>query len=157
LTNITISLIINVPVNELAAVRVTVRVAVDPLTAFDVFTTEIEQWYRKGAAVLTQAPRGSTLRFEPGVGGRLLEVRDDGAPPLVRGHVTVWERGARLLFVDRREAEVEVWFHGFDEGTRVVLEHRGLDRLPPDAAIKASKYSWRKLVDYFAQHMEEAR
>jgi Activator of Hsp90 ATPase homolog 1-like protein len=136
---------------------VTVRVAVDPLTAFDVFTTEIDQWYRKGAAVLAEATRGSTLRFEPGVGGRLLEVRDDGRPPVMRGHITVWEPGARLLFVDRREAEVEVWFQAFDAGTRVVLEHRGLDKLPPDAAIKASKYSWRKLVDFFATYMEDPR
>lgn len=142
---------------DLAAVRVTVRVAVDPATAFEVFTSEIDDWYRKGATVLTRAARGSTLRFEPGVGGRLLEIRDDGAPPVTRGHITVWEPGARLLFVDRREAEVEIWFHAFDEGTRVVLEHRGLDKLPPDAAIKASKYSWRKLADYFADHMEEAR
>jgi len=148
---------INPIVSDLAAVRVTVRVAVDPATAFDVFTTEIDEWYRKGATVLTQAPRGSTLRFEPGVGGRLLEVRDDGSPPRVRGHITVWEPGARLLFVDRRDAEVEIWFHGFEAGTRVVLEHRGLDKLPPDAAYKASKYSWRKLVDYFAEHMEETR
>ena len=133
------------------------RVAVDPATAFDVFTTEIDEWYRKGAAVLTQARRGTTLRFEPGVGGRLLEVRDDGAPPVTRGRILAWEPGARLLFVDRRDAEVEIWFHPFDEGTRVVLEHRGLDKLPPDAAIRASKYSWRKLVDFFAQHMEGSR
>lgn len=133
------------------------RVAVDPVTAFDVFTTEIEEWYRKGATVLTQAARGSTLRFEPGVGGRLLEVRDDGSLPITRGQITIWEPGRHLLFVDRRDAEVEIWFHAFDEGTRVVLEHRGLDKLPPDAAIKASKYSWRKLVDYFAEHMEESR
>lgn len=141
--------------NDLAAVRVTVRVGVDPDTAFDVFTAEIDQWYRKGAAVLTQAPRGSTLRFEPGVGGRLLEVRDDGRPPVARGHITVWEPGSRLLFVDRRDAEVEIWFYPFDDGTRVVLEHRGLDRLPPDSAIRASKYSWRKLADYFEMHMKE--
>ena len=143
--------------SDLAAVRVTVRVAVDPLTAFDVFTTEIEQWYRKGAAVFTRAPRGSTLRFEPGVGGRLLEVRDDGRAPVERGRITIWEPGQRLLFVDRREAEVEIWFNPFERGTRVVLEHRGLDKLPPDAAAAASKYSWRKLADFFAQHMEDPR
>jgi hypothetical protein len=157
LTNITPSLIINEVVTDLAAVRVTVRVAVDPATAFDVFTTEIDEWYRKGATVLTRAPRGSTLRFEPCVGGRLLEVRDDGRPPVERGRITIWEPGQRLLFVDRREAEVEIWFNPFERGTRVVLEHRGLDKLPPDAALKASQYSWRKLVDYFEQHMEDRR
>lgn len=133
------------------------RVAVDPLTAFDVFTTEIDQWYRKGAAVLTRAPRGSTLRFEPGVGGRLLEVRDDGREPVERGRITIWEPGQRLLFVDRREAEVEIWFNPFEHGTRVVLEHRGLDKLPPDAAVAASKYSWRKLADFFSTYMEDSR
>ncbi len=133
----------------------TVRVAVDPATAFDVFTNDIDQWYRKGATVLTRAARSSTLRFEPGVGGHLLEVPDDGRPPRIRGHIAVWEPGSRLLFVDRRDAEVEIWFQPFDEGTRVVLEHRGLDKLPPDAAVAASKYSWRKLVEFFEAHMKE--
>jgi len=141
--------------SQLAAVRVTVRVAVDPDTAFDVFTTEIDQWYRKGATVLTRAPRGSTLHFEPGVGGRLLEIHDDGRPPRTRGRITVWEPGARLLFVDRRDAEIEIWFRPFELGTQVVLEHRGLDRLPPDAAVAASKYSWRKLAEFFETHMNE--
>jgi hypothetical protein len=146
---------INRQVNDLAAVRVTVKVAVGPEAAFEVFTTEIDQWYRRGAAVLTRASRTSTLRFEPGVGGRLLEIPDDGRPPVPRGRITVWEPGSRLLFVDRRDAEVEIWFHGFEHGTRVVLEHRGLDRLPPDAAIAASKYSWRKLAEFFEAHMKE--
>ena len=141
--------------SQLAAVRVTVRVAVDPDTAFDVFTTEIDQWYRKGATVLTRASRSSTLQFEPGVGGRLLEVHDDGRPPRIRGRITVWEPGARLLFVDRRDAEVEIWFRPFELGTQVVLEHRGLDQLPPDAAVAASKYSWRKLAEFFEAHMNE--
>ena len=141
--------------SQLGAVRVTVRVAVDPDAAFDVFTNEIDEWYRRGAAVLTRASRTSTLRFEPGVGGRLLEVPDDGRPPIARGRITVWEPGSRLLFVDRRDAEVEIWFHGFEHGTRVVLEHRGLDKLPPDAAVAASKYSWRKLAEFFEAHMKE--
>ena len=140
---------------QLGAVRVTVRVAVGPDAAFDVFTNEIDQWYRKGAAVLTRASRTSTLRFEPGVGGRLLEIPDDGRPPIPRGQITVWEPGRRLLFVDRRDAEVEIWFRGFDKGTRVVLEHRGLDKMPPDAAVAASKYSWRKLAEFFEAHMNE--
>ena len=38
---------------------------------------------------------------------------------------------------------------------QVVLEHRGLDQLPPDAAVAASKYSWRKLAEFFEAHMNE--
>jgi hypothetical protein len=154
-----------------ASVRVTVTVAVDPATAFDVFTGEIEQWYRRGVASMggPAADPGRTLRFEPGVGGRLLEV-DPGDPahePVERARVTVWEPGRRLVFVDRRDTEVEVVFAGeADPGarpdadgpvTRVVLEHRGLDRVPPEVAARLAKYGWRRLAEWFEQHQQIRR
>jgi hypothetical protein len=142
--------------SELAAVRVTVTVAVDPDTAFDVFTGEIDQWYRRGVANLPRSRRNTAMHFEPGVGGRLVEVRDGGGE-IERARVTVWERGKRLVFVDRRDTEVEVWFEAIDDETRVVLEHRGLDRLDPDVAAEIAKYGWRRLTDWFETHVKERR
>lgn len=155
-----------------ASVRVTVTVAVDPATAFEVFTGEIERWYRRGVASMggPAADPGRTLRFEPGVGGRLLEV-DPGDPahePVERARVTVWEPGRRLVFVDRRDTEVEVVFTGDhdadadgadDDGavTRVVLEHRGLDRVPPEVAARLAKHGWRRLAEWFEQHQQIRR
>jgi hypothetical protein len=143
--------------SDLAAVRVTVTVAVDPDTAFDVFTGEIDAWYRRGVATMPRSRRNSTLHFEPGVGGRLVERRDGGGGEIERARVTVWERGKRLIFVDQKDTEVDVWFESTDDGTRVVLEHRGLDRLDPSVAADIAKYGWRRLADWFETHVKEQR
>ena len=119
------------PSTDVASVRVTVTVAVSPVEAFEVFTDEFDQWYRAGAATLGR--RGgpdSTMRFEQGIGGRLLECWP-GQEPAERARITVWEPGARLVFVDQHDTEVDVRFVAVADGTRMVLEHRGLDRLPP--------------------------
>jgi hypothetical protein len=137
----------------MASVRVSVIVAVGPAVAFEVFTQEIGEWYRKGVAQLPtdRAPSG-TLRFDGGVGGRLVEEQPSGQC-VERATITVWDVGERLVFVDQRSTEVEVWFRPVDRGTRVVLEHRGLDRLPPDVASSAAKHGWRRLAGWFEQHM----
>ena len=55
-----------------------------------------------------RATRAENVRFEPGVGGRLVEVHDAATGEgRTMGDVTVWEPGARLVFVDRRGTEVD--------------------------------------------------
>lgn len=126
-------------------VRVSTLVAVDPETAFDVFTGEIGLWWRKGKDLGTgRKPRRGVMRFEPGVGGRLLEVYDErGGEQFEIGRVRVWEPGSRLVlqwrqgnFEPDQETEVEVRFQPEAEGTRVTLEHRGLASLPPDHSAR---------------------
>jgi len=122
------------------SVRVTTTVAVDPATAFAVFTEEVDLWWRRGPRYRFRAGREGTLVFEPGVGGRLVEVY--GGPPgdeYEVGKVRVWEPGRRLVFVWRgndfaagEETEVEVRFERAAAGTRVVLEHRGWEALRAD-------------------------
>ena len=152
-----------------AAVRATVTVGVDPGTAFSVFTEEIDRWYRRGLATMGGhlPARPATLRFEPGVGGRLLETGGEDPQERERGRVTVWEPGERLVFVDGRGTEVDVTFEAIpDDGTdpagdgtgdrtRVVLEHRGLDQVPPEVAARLAKYGWRRLAPWFEWHMQE--
>ncbi len=137
-----------------ALVRVSVEVDLDPATAFKVFTDEIDAWYLKNRYTLYDHRRTVAVRFEPGVGGRLIDVYDpatgDGRE---MGRVTAWEPGRRLVFVDQRDTEVEVTFEPVDDAvTRVTLEHRGLDRLPDDEAERHARYGWRVLVPWYEAH-----
>lgn len=73
-----------------------VEVAVDPDTAFAAFTEELDLWWVRGPINYHAAGRALAMRCEPGVGGRLLEVYEDGALEL--GRITVWEPGKRLAW-----------------------------------------------------------
>lgn len=76
-----------------------VEVAVDPATAFAVFTSELDLWWVRGPINHHAAGRVLALRCEPGVGGRLLEVYDDAAgDALELARITVWEPGQRLAW-----------------------------------------------------------
>lgn len=120
--------------------RVTTVVAVDPATAFALFTEDVDAWWRRGPRHRFRPGRDGVLRFEPGVGGRLVEVYDEAAGDLYEvGEVRVWEPGRRLAFAWRgtafapgEETIVEVHFERVAAGTRVTLEHRGWDALRPD-------------------------
>jgi hypothetical protein len=111
-------------------------------------------WYRP---TIPGAPArgGGQLSFDA-VGRRVLRVTEDGEETEV-GHITVWEPPHRLVFVDWRETEVEIVFELFDEQTRVTLEHRGLDRLPPDEAASVTQYGWRRLAFQFEAHFKQQR
>ena len=54
-------------------VTATVEVAVDPATAFAIFTEEIGRWWRPGPINWNNSERATGIRIEPGVGGRWLE------------------------------------------------------------------------------------
>ena len=139
-----------------AAVRSTVTVPLAPAEAFEVFTGEIDAWYRRGASALHAAGPAATLHIEPGLGGRLLEVpADRSAEPRERGRITAWEPAARLVFVDHRDTEVEVRCDAIDGGTRVTLEHRGLDRLPDEVAARLARYGWQRLAGWFESFVHE--
>ena len=141
-----------------ASVTASVEVAVDPATAFEVFTEDIDAWYKRGPHSFKD-PKAVGVRFEPGVGGRLLEVHDAATGEGIEwGRVLVWEPGARLVFSDLLSSappapatEVEVRFVPVASGTRVTLEHRGLDRLPPDVAAQKRKYGWITLLGWFEE------
>jgi uncharacterized protein YndB with AHSA1/START domain len=144
------------------SVTVSVEVAVDPATAFDVFTAEIDAWYRRGPHSWKHPERAVGIRIEPGVGGRLLEVHDEATGEGFKtGRILVWEPGVRLVFADLVSSappdltEVEVRFDPTPEGTRVTLEHRGLDRLPADAAAAKRKYGWITLLRWFGEFMDK--
>jgi uncharacterized glyoxalase superfamily protein PhnB len=98
-----------------------VEVPTDPLSAFTAFTAEIDSWWVRGPINFFDSARAVAMQIEPGVGGRVLEVYDEGrGDALELGRITVWEPGAQLTFrslVD--DTEVDVRFEAVADGTRV--------------------------------------
>jgi len=143
-------------VTHTASVRVSVVVDLDPAQAFAVFTQEIGSWYRPGPHSYADPARAVGMRFEPGVGGRLVEVYDprsgDGRTV---AEVTAWEEGRRLVLVDSYQTEIEVTFQAEGGSTRVVLEHRGLERLRPDLADRHGRFGGRLLLAWFGEYLRQ--
>lgn len=118
--------------------RVTTLVRVEPAEAFDVFTREIDTWWKRGPRYRVG---GGTLRFEGGRGGRLVESRSEGEFEI--GRILVWEPPARLVFEWRARdfapgeaTEVDVRFEKAEGGTRVVLENRGWEKIPAGHPVR---------------------
>ena len=141
-------------------VTATVEVTVDPPTAFAIFTEEIGQWWRPGPINWNDNRRALSIRIEPGVGGRWLEVYDAvTGEGFECGRIIVWEPGARLVFLykDAGHAidgtEVEIRFEPVEGGTRVTLEHRGWDALPPDIAAprrNLKRSGWANILLWYS-------
>jgi hypothetical protein len=134
------------------SVAATVDVPVPPDEAFGVFTEEIGAWYVVNEH--TAPERTRTVRLEPGVGGRLLAERDDDTG-VELGRVVAWEPGVQLTFTDREGTEVQVTFTAHRGGTRVVLEHRGLERVAPERRTQAGRLGWRLLAGWYQAHLRE--
>ena len=142
-------------------VTATIEVAVDPATAFAIFTEEIGQWWRPGPINWYDPSRAVGTRFEPGVGGRWLEVYDDAAGDVLEiGRVLVWEPGARLVLLYRDGGheldgtEVEVRFEPIEGGTRVMLEHRGWEKLRAEIAARKreiKRWGWAGILGWFSE------
>ena len=115
--------------------RVTTFVAVAPDTAFEVFTQEVDLWWRRGPRF--RAHQASELSFENDAHGRRLVERTPDEVFEI-GRVLAWEPGKRLMlsyrqrnFTAEESTELEVRFEAHGNGTRVVLEHRGWEALRP--------------------------
>jgi uncharacterized protein YndB with AHSA1/START domain len=155
--------------------RVSVLVAVPPEIAFEVFTEEIDQWWRTGLRYRI-GKRRSVIRIEPGVGGRLFETFETASGTRVfdTGRVTVWEPPTRLVFECRaanfaatEKTEVEVSFEPSASGTLVTVTHRGWSRIRPDhparhghdvpAFLRMMGLWWGDLAAAMREHALERR
>jgi len=124
--------------------RVSVFVAVAPEDAFEVFTKEIDLWWRHGPAFRIAGRRRGQLHFEGGLGGRIFEsfvasAASAATRTIEVGRVTAWEPPSRLEFEWRgvnfkphESTTVEVLFDARRGGTLVTVEHRGWCTLPAD-------------------------
>jgi len=118
-------------------VRVSVDVGAPVEKAWTVYTEQYGTWYPKEHHL--GAVPAETVVIEPWVGGRWYEKQADGGEP-EWGRVLAWEPPGRLVLSwaiggdwqpdpdPTHHSEIEVSFTATDGGTRVVLEHRHLQR-----------------------------
>ena len=125
-----------------------VVVAVDRARAFEAFTTEINNWWKKDSPFWMDKDRRLGLRFEPHVGGRFLEVYDDETGEGYEiGRISAWEPGKKIAYTWRQSdwpedaiTNVELTFEPVDGGTRVRMRQTGWERVPGGGDI-AKGYS----------------
>lgn len=153
------------------AANVSVAVAVPPDLAFEIFTEEIDQWWRRGGKYRVAGKHRGFIRIEPQPGGRLFESfeTDAGTRVIETGRVLVWEPPTRLVFEWRaanfapdEKTEVEVVFTPSGDGTLVRVQHRGFAGLRPDhpvrhgqpvaAFIRAMGMWWGELMTSLREH-----
>jgi uncharacterized glyoxalase superfamily protein PhnB len=124
------------------SVSTQVSVAVSPDTAFAAFTEELDLWWVRGPINHHAAGRLREMRCESGVGGRLLEVYDDGDDCLELARITGWEPGCRLTWTSSvDDVETEVLFEASPSGTTV----RVIARIPEGGQDRGGT-SWTRVV-----------
>ncbi len=113
---------------------VSVVVGVAPAVAFDIFTQQIDLWWRRGPEYRLGGRSPGTLCLETRLGGRLFEsFPGESATHVIEvGRVTLWEPPSKLVFAWRARnfaptetTEVEVRFEPHGAGTQVTVQHRG--------------------------------
>jgi uncharacterized protein YndB with AHSA1/START domain len=120
------------------------------------FTDGINEWWPLDEGYSYGGDRAREIFLEAVVGGRFYERFVDG-DELQVGTVTACSPPDRILFTWRSpdwlaETEVEVRFLAETGGTAVELEHRGFEKLGPDAYAIARRWGsgWPRVVQSFA-------
>jgi uncharacterized protein YndB with AHSA1/START domain len=125
--------------------RVSVLVEVPPDIAFQIFTEDIDRWWRRGLKYRVDRGRDGTIHLEPGIGGRLYESLQAGGDTALAetGRVTAWDPPRRLAFEWRAvnfepgdTTHVEVQFEATRSGTRVTVTHSGWTRIRGDHPVR---------------------
>jgi uncharacterized glyoxalase superfamily protein PhnB len=129
------------------SVRSSVEVAVDPATAFTVFTGELGLWWMQGPINFYDTTKAWELRMEPGVGGRIMEVHDLGTGEgLEVARITEWEPGRTVAWRSSLDdVEVEVHFEPAAGGTRVRVVAS-----VPDGGRDAGGTAWLRTLGWFS-------
>jgi uncharacterized protein YndB with AHSA1/START domain len=147
-------------VGEGIVIQESIDVAIDPQRAFDLWTDGINRWWRRGTYYWNDSERARGLRFEPWVGGRLIEIYDEATGEGFEiGRVTIWEPGRRLGYTWRQadwpsgeQAEAELSFDPIDDGTRVTLLFRGWERITRgDEIARGYSMGAKELFGWYAE------
>jgi len=154
-------------VSNAETARVTTFVAVAPEDAFEVFTAEVDLWWRRGPR-FRGGGAASEIRFDRDAEGHRL-IEQNASELFEIGRVRVWDPGKRLVldyrlrnFAPGERTEVEVRFEATGQGTRVTLEHRGWDGIrrdhPARHGLSGEAFGsmiglyWGDLVTTYRQH-----
>jgi uncharacterized protein YndB with AHSA1/START domain len=142
--------------------RAEVTVDAPPEKAFALFTEEIGLWWRRDTPYWNDRERGLSIRIEPGVGGRFIEVYDlETGSGMEVGRVIEWEPGRRLGLTwtqvgwpSDASTDLEITFeparHG---GTVVRLEHSGFERVPGAIDFIAGyDEGWKEVLGWFGEY-----
>jgi uncharacterized protein YndB with AHSA1/START domain len=134
------------PAGDAATVTVFVAVAVEE--AFDVFTNEIDQWWRHGPKFRNAAMSPGRLVIVGGAGGRLYESfeRKSGPRTVEVGRVLAWDPPHHFSmewrvanFAPHEKTLVEVSFRPSGEGTLVTVRHSGWSTIRDDHPARHGK------------------
>jgi uncharacterized protein YndB with AHSA1/START domain len=146
-------------------VRKSIRVKAPVARAFEVFTSGLTRWWPAAIGV-GKTPREKVL-MEPRLGGRLLEIADDGTET-VAATVVHWEPPHRVVLLwhvngelkadmaMRSEVEVRFTPDGAN-ATHVELLHHRFESLGAGGGAKlrgALDKGWPGLLDLFAAKAE---
>jgi hypothetical protein len=136
------------------SVHASIDVAFDPITAFKIYTEEIDAWWQRGRKNFYDWKRAIGMRFEPGVGGRYLEIYDDATGDALEiGRITLWEPGRRFVYRSSLDdTEVDVRFEPIPGGTKVVLEQR----LVPGGTVARFYSGWNHILGWFGRWTDPA-
>lgn len=122
-------------------VKVTVSVAVPLVECFDLFTRDINLWWRRGLRFRHIGGDRGLICIEPRVGGRVFESALEGTQETVIliGLITQWEPPHSFSFNWRNEVfapnewtQVEVSFTASAQNTQVTVIHRGWSLIRDD-------------------------
>ncbi len=129
----------NGPAGDSVKAQVSVKVSVE--RAFDLFTREIDLWWRRSPRFRNFSGAQALVCIEPRLDGRVLESWSDGSVERIFeiGRVTTWQPPSALAFTwrnanfaDGEVTQVEVSFAADGDATLVTVVHRGWAALPPD-------------------------
>jgi uncharacterized protein YndB with AHSA1/START domain len=113
--------------------------------AFDVFTQELDDWWRHGRKYRIAGARPGRLVLECKLGGRLFEEVNfaSGAKLFVTGEVLEWSPPEKVAFEWRNvnfkpheRTLVVVTFTPRGDGTMVRVEHSGFAALPDNHPVR---------------------
>jgi len=153
---------------DIAPVRKSIRVKAPPAHAFDVFTAGLTRWWPHNHGV-GKKPIAKVL-MEPRLGGRWLEISEDGTQTVV-ATIATWEPPHRLVLIWQVNAqwqpdaamrsEVEVRFAADGAGaTQVDLLHHKFETMGIEAGASMRKDvdgGWPGMLGHFAAEAESGR
>ena len=131
-------------------------VALPPEQAFDLFTTKLASWWPLATHSIAEHD-AVDVRFEPRVGGQVVEIARDGAE-CSWADVVAWDPPHRVALAWHPNPEpvaatiVDVRFSSVDGGTQVDLEHRSFEELgDEDGPAARARYDegWEPVLDDF--------